>query len=324
MSLQTSMGIFKLLMLTGQMQVNFACKSSSKPSNEKVIQHSTPPDDILYLGSEFLGLPSFKPLPNCSAASHPAHERLRHAVTGVMEGKIFTCGGVDLKSGWDTQSSCNLMEKGSWIPQPGMKHRRSGAAASVTNEGGMLVTGGTNEEHVVLSSTEFFKDGAWIKYPNLPVNMTFHCQVTTGSGAVVAGIDMDNGLRRFHVYRPENGEWNKLVEENQFSFRYGHSCQLLTNERLVILGGENFQDKVDILDLKSLTWSSGPRMPIKLTHNFSVFYQGILYVIRWEVGDVYSIAENLTGEWVAVRLYGNDIPIRQVFPAPIVKYSDFC
>ena len=95
--------------------------------------------------------------------------------------------GVDLKSGWDTQSSCNLMERGSWIPQPGMKHRRSGAAASVTNEGGMLVTGGTNKEHVVLSSAEFFKDGAWIEYPNLPVNMSFHCQVTTESGPVVAG-----------------------------------------------------------------------------------------------------------------------------------------
>ena len=64
-------------------------------------------------------------------------------------------------------------------------------------------------------------------------------------------------------------------------------------------------------------------MPIELTHNFSVFYQGILYIIRWQVGDVYSIPENLTGEWVAVRKL-NKLPVRQVFPAPIVKYRDFC
>ena len=54
------------------------------------------------------------------------------------------------------------------------------------------------------------------------------------------------------VERLENGEWNELIEEKRFGFRYGHSCQLLSNERLVILGGENFEQQVDVLDLKSL------------------------------------------------------------------------
>jgi len=288
-----------------------------------VLQHSTPPEDILYLGSEFLGLPSFKPLPNCSAPSHPAHEHLRHAVTGVLEGKIFTCGGVDLKSGWDTQSSCNMMERGSWIPQPAMKHKRSSAAASITKDGGMLVTGGTNEEHVQLSSTEFFKDGEWTEYPNLPVKISYHCQVTTESGVIVAGIDMDDRFK-FHVYRLENGEWNKLIEENRFGLRYGHSCHLLSNERLVILGGENFKQQVDVLDLKSLTWSKGPRIPIQITHSFSIVYRGILYIIRRSYfGEVYSIPENFTEDWVPVR-HLKSLPYRQVSPAPIVKYSDLC
>jgi len=337
MSLQTSMSLLILFMITGQMQVSFACKSGSKPvkgvSTEEVIHYTTPPEDILYLGSEFFGLPSFKPLPNCSAPSHPLHDSLKHAVTGVVDGKILTCGGVDLNGSWDTQSSCNMMERGSWIPQPGMKHKRSGAAASITKDGGMFVTGGTNKEHVVQSSTEFFKDGEWTEYPNLPVRMSYHCQVTTDSGVIVAGIDIDNRLS-FIVYRLENGEWNELIKDSRFHYRVGHSCQLLTNDRLVILGGMNYQHQVDVLDLKSLTWSAGPRIPIELTHNFSVFYQGILYVIRWQIGDVYSIPENLTGEWVAVKHYDNTLPIRQVllntlpkrqvFPAPIVKYSDYC
>ena len=71
----------------------------------------------------------------------------------------------------------------------------------------------------------------------------------------VEGIDMSNRLS-FLVYRLENGEWNKLVEESRFGYRYGHSCQVLSNERLVILGGVNFEHKVDVLDLKSLTWST--------------------------------------------------------------------
>ena len=144
----------------------------------------------------------------------------------------------------------------------------------------------------------------------------------------------------FLVYRLENGEWNKLIEEKRFGFRYGHSCQLLSNERLVILGGKNFEQQVDVLDLKSLTWSKvscscfflmklnriclkGPQIPIHLTHSFSIVYQGILYIIRQSYGEIYSIPENLTGDWVRVRRL-KSLPYRQVFPAPIVKYSDFC
>ena len=115
----------------------------------------------------------------------------------------------------------------------------------------------------------------------------------------VEGINMDNRLS-FVVYRLENGEWNELHKDSRFHYRVGHSCQLLTNDRLVILGGMHYEHQVDVLDLKSLTWSAvlsssifcmklkrtclqGPRIPIELTHNFSVFYQGILYVIRWQV-----------------------------------------
>ena len=71
----------------------------------------------------------------------------------------------------------------------------------------------------------------------------------------VEGIDMDNRLG-FLVYRLENGEWNELIKDSRFHYRVGHSCQLLTNDRLVILGGMNYQHQVDVLDLKSLTWST--------------------------------------------------------------------
>jgi len=214
------------------------------------------------------------------------------------------------------------LERGFWTPQPGMKQKRRAAAASITKDGGMLVTGGQNEEYFDILSTELFKDGEWTWHLNLPVNMSYHCQVTTDSGVIVAGIDRDNRLN-FLVYRLENGEWKKLAVNTEFHLRVGHSCQFLSNDRLVILGGKHYTHQVDVLDLKSLTWSTGPRIPIELNNGFSIIYHDIIYVVGSKTGDVYSLPENLTGEWAAVRKL-NKLPVRQVFPAPILTYRDYC
>ena len=98
--------------------------------------------------------------------------------------------GIDMTISYGTQSTCRTLERGFWTPKPGMKHKRSAAAASIIKEGGMLVTGGQNEEYLDISSTELFKDGEWTEHSNLPVKMAFHCQVTTDSGVIVAGLNI--------------------------------------------------------------------------------------------------------------------------------------
>ena len=72
---------------------------------------------------------------------------------------------------------------------------------------------------------------------------------------IFEGIDRDNRLN-FLVYRLEDGEWKKLAVNTEFHLRVGHSCQFLSNDRLVILGGKHYTHQVDVLDLKSLTWST--------------------------------------------------------------------
>ena len=56
------------------------------------------------------------------------------------------------------------------------------------------------------------------------------------------------------MYRLEGEKWKKLGEKNWIS-RFGHSCQLLDGERLVVIGGDFFEKSVDILDLNSNSWS---------------------------------------------------------------------
>ena len=65
----------------------------------------------------------------------------------------------------------------------------------------------------------------------------------------------DNTKKRFLVYRLERGQWKKISEKKQSKRRYGHSCELLEENRLVLIGGDYSAKGVGILDLGSLSWS---------------------------------------------------------------------
>ena len=48
--------------------------------------------DVLYVGNMALELPSFTTLTNCSIPEYP-EDKVAEAVTGVIDGKIMSCGG---------------------------------------------------------------------------------------------------------------------------------------------------------------------------------------------------------------------------------------
>ena len=144
----------------------------------------------------------------------------------------------------------------------------------------------------------------------------------------------------FLVYRLENGKWNKMTERKWY-WRYGHSCEILNNDTMVVIGGEKYYKSVDILDLGSLSWSQvkvqsnqtkpetdkicrfqGPELPVDMYQDFTTVYQDTLFIIETFKGLVYSIPTNLTGGWKEIAELGR-LPTRQVFPAPVFKESDF-
>ena len=127
-------------------------------------------------------------------------------------------------------------------------------------------------------------------------------------------------MTHFLVYRLVKGVWEKLADKD-WDRRQGPTCELLSNERLAVLGGSNYDTNFDILDLKSLNWSKvqycsvcfckltvfikGPNIPLYLFRfYYSVLYKDILYIILPETGHVYSIPENLTEGWKEVTILG--------------------
>ena len=131
------------------------------------------------------------------------------------------------------------------------------------------------------------------------------------------------------------------MTEREWTWRVGHSCELLDEDRLVVIGGRNKYNKnVDILNLGSFSWSKvkiklnevkqytgfvdfqGPHLPVEMDYDFSIVYQDTLFIIETSKGFVYSIPTSLTGRWKNIGELGK-LPSQQVFPAPVLKESDF-
>ena len=83
------------------------------------------------------------------------------------------------------------------------------------------------------------------------------------------GIDADNE-DYFLVYRLEKGRWIK-IGERKWMWRVGHSCEFLDEDTMAIIGGVNYYNNIDILDLGSLSWSK-----VKIESNQSTQKTGYL------------------------------------------------
>ena len=87
-------------------------------------------------------------------------------------------------------NECRKIENGAWTFYPEMKSTRSYAATSRAIDCKAMVTGGADNDGEVLNSTEIYniEDNKWEEGTPLPVKMFTHCQVSSKSGIVVAGL----------------------------------------------------------------------------------------------------------------------------------------
>ena len=60
---------------------------------DKTYSHFSPSIDLLYLGTKTVQLPFFTPITYCTTSPNPVKE-LGGVVTGLVQGKVFTFGGI--------------------------------------------------------------------------------------------------------------------------------------------------------------------------------------------------------------------------------------
>jgi len=294
---------------------------------------------LLYLGSKTLQLPSFSPLPGCTAPPHPdANCNVEYAVTGLVGGKVLACGGDSLDpwtchSGFNSAvdkhvslSSCHSLHEGVWSPEPDMREKRGWAAASTTPSG-MLVTGGW-DGFGYLSSTELY-NGEWLAGPDLPRPLNGHCQVTVGTAVVVTGgyNDGEGWLSSAFLLDIEVGVWVRLpgMEEK----REAHACAELNGE-ILVMGGYNGggggyngsgggMSSMEIFNLSTREWRRGPSLPSGVKYGLATIHNNTIYLVETvsESSLVFSLS-GLDAEWRVEADIG-EVGIRTVYPPPIVS-----
>jgi len=292
---------------------------------------------LLYLGSKTLQLPSLSPIPGCTAPPHPdANCNVEYAVTGLVGGKVFACGGNSLDpwtchSGFNSLvdehvslSTCHSLHEGVWSPEPDMREKRAWAAGSPTLTG-MLVTGGW-DGYGYLSSTELY-NGEWLAGPDLPRPLNGHCQLTVGTSVVVTGgyNDRDGWLSSVFLLDMEVGVWIRLTGMKEK--REAHSCAEFNGEVVVMGGynggGGNFETgsgmtSVEILNLSTRQWRQGPSLPSGVKYGMSAVHDNTIYLTQaGSESQVFSLS-GLDAEWQEVAEIG-ELGIRTVFPPPIVS-----
>ena len=119
-------------------------------------------------------MPDFTPS-TCSVPEYP--EKLDYSLSGLVDGSLVICGGkftflritglipsssLKLKlTGKDgIILSCHSLKEAGWVEIGNLEDSRKQAAASVTPDGKMIVTGGSDGD-IHLSSTEIYSNGQW-------------------------------------------------------------------------------------------------------------------------------------------------------------------
>jgi hypothetical protein len=186
------------------------------------------------------------------------------------------CGGIDDRT---VIADCFFYSDGIWNRFPSMTYTRVNAAvAPFTNPTGahsLLVIGGSSD--IVDSKTgEYMSDGGWQELNNFfTLTMKRHCMVTINSTTVliIGGVQRAvwDSPNTFY-FNTENEMW---VPGPTLSFgRSSHTCGMVKKERgslqesIIVAGGNNGTDmtSVEILDIGTHEWRTGPELPIPIKH----------------------------------------------------------
>ncbi len=178
------------------------------------------------------------------------------------------CGGFDgdFKNPSD---QCYKYSSGSkkWKAVGRMSSGRRLHKASVHPELGLIITGGHDGENL-LTTVDSTSDGKHFDHslPDLPVATENHCQVTVDAQTVMVFGGCQQGEGRCPTNSAlkldtKQKKWTSLpnLPKGRFQLICGLVSELGLPRKVVITGGWNRASlsTVDILDLSTMTWSTG-------------------------------------------------------------------
>ncbi len=182
-----------------------------------------------------------------------------------------------------------------------MNSERYLAAAAQLKDGKFLVTGGMDGSGSYLNSAEMLTAEGWdSNIPSLPVTIYGHCMVTVNSTTVMVIGGYQNvqysGKTFYFTFGVES--WTEGPElKNK---RHYHSCGRIRRNReslemsIIVAGGyeggSSILSSVEILDVGSNEWQTGPELPFGIDESQMVEDQnGGVVLIGGVSQSVYSL-----------------------------------
>ncbi len=218
--------------------------------------------DTLPVDDDVVSLPS---IPTVSISP------FRDSVAGSLAGETLpvSCGGRDRHNRCSDKCYAFNPKTLTWSLRGRMNVRRCNAGASVHPNLGLVITGGfTENRRRGLASVEATRDGRrFVQLPPLPKHTThYHCQLTVDAETimVLGGFrsfpHRSNAVQQLDVAKKR---WKVLPSFK--SVRNALGCGVVKVEgvpkSVVVAGGvvsyEGTIDRVEVLDLKTLKWTSG-------------------------------------------------------------------
>ncbi len=194
--------------------------------------------------------------------------RVHSAIGGLgFKGNPIICGGYQNN---DRSNKCYSLENNQWVSLASMNSVRVYAASAQLQDFKLLVTGGEDASDSDLNSAEMLTEEGWeINIPSLPVFISGHCMVTINSTTVMAIGGWQNsqhsGKTFYFTFGEESWTEGPLLKNK----RGYHSCGKIRRNKesqemsIIVAGGEygSLLSSVEILDVGSNEWQTGPELP---------------------------------------------------------------
>ena len=184
--------------------------------------------------------------------------------SSYINGVVRVCGGSD--TSYDMYDSCYSFDfdDNKWVAMESMIDRRGEFGSSVIGNEWFLTGGRGTDEYGFLTdviATEIWTESSgFVPGPELPLELWSHCQLTINDTHVFLA-DMTRGFSPY-ILDWEEKEYQELRHKLPDYTRYSPACGLLSPDgyaQSIVIAGDGTSD---ILSLDTMTWSTGPDLPI--------------------------------------------------------------